>query len=122
MRGGRKLAPRFLARNRKPTHLFMATHTETPTDHIHTPHNLSHTHSLSSTQVQLQRLDESTRALLRQHLEASTSEFAMNLMASLPEVSYYPQGVAGGCEEEGQDEDNMAEDAVRACMCLCVYQ
>ena len=49
----------------------------------------------------LSHLDDNTRQLLRQHLDASTSEFAMNLMASLPDMMY-PDEEGGVGYEEGE--------------------
>ncbi len=48
----------------------------------------------------LSRLEDKTRSMLRQHLDASTSEFAMNLMASLPEISPSTAPSASGWGEE----------------------
>lgn len=43
------------------------------------------------------RLEAKARELLRHHLEASTSEFALSLLAGAPDLMWPPLGAAGGC-------------------------
>lgn len=54
----------------------------------------------SAHQSFLNKLEDNTRSALRQTLEASTSEFAVNLLASIPDV--YPEEYSVG-EEAGAD-------------------
>lgn len=65
------------------------------------PYVAFHAALRSAHQSFLSHLDDNTRQLLRQHLDASTSEFAMNLMASLPDMMY-PDEEAGAGYEEGE--------------------
>ncbi|GAX74014.1 hypothetical protein CEUSTIGMA_g1464.t1 [Chlamydomonas eustigma] len=59
----------------------------------------------------LSRLDDQTRQQLRQHLEASTSEFAMNLMASLPDMVYEEEECSEDVEDRGAGVgDRIASD------------
>jgi hypothetical protein len=57
----------------------------------------------SSHQSFLTKLEEATRAALRQTLDAATSEFAVNLLASMPDVTPPPQHDELG-EGDGVDD------------------
>lgn len=57
----------------------------------------------------LTKLEETTRAALRQTLDAATSEFAVNLLASMPDVY-----IGNGCEEDGVcDEGDGGQEGTR---------
>jgi hypothetical protein len=42
------------------------------------------------------RLEERAKGLLQHHLEAATGEFALSMMASLPDLWAAPGGMCGG--------------------------
>ncbi len=63
------------------------------------PYVTFHAALRSAHQSFLSKLEESTRAMLRQTLDAATSEFAVNMLASLPDV--YPDEVRGRGEKGG---------------------
>mmetsp|Transcript_4509 Transcript_4509/g.12314 ORF Transcript_4509/g.12314 Transcript_4509/m.12314 type:complete len:775 (-) Transcript_4509:922-3246(-) len=67
------------------------------------PYVAFHASLRSAHQSFLTKLEESTRAMLRQTLESATSEFAVNMLASIPDV--YPEEqseYSHGEEEEGE--------------------
>ncbi|KAG2439371.1 hypothetical protein HXX76_004729 [Chlamydomonas incerta] len=75
-------------------------------DNLH-PYISFHAALRSAHQSFISRLEEQARGMLRTHLEAATSQFAMNMYAHLPDPGD-PLDVEG--EEDG-DADGAAEDA-----------
>ncbi|KAJ9518676.1 hypothetical protein QJQ45_018742 [Haematococcus lacustris] len=67
------------------------------------PHVAFHATLRGAYQAFLSRLEEGTRGVLRQTLDAATSEFAVNLLASIPDVYPPETDMAGnGSDEEGE--------------------
>lgn len=85
-------------------------------DNLH-PYISFHATLRSAHQSFISRLEEQARIMLRTHLEAATSQFAMNMYAHVPDPGD-PLDVEG--EEDG-DMDGAAEDAEvrRTPRCVC---
>ncbi|KAJ9518938.1 hypothetical protein QJQ45_026218 [Haematococcus lacustris] len=67
------------------------------------PHVAFHATLRGAYQAFLSRLEEGTRGVLRQTLDAATSEFAVNLLASIPDVYPPETDMAGnGSDEEAE--------------------
>ncbi|KAF5825608.1 hypothetical protein DUNSADRAFT_8137, partial [Dunaliella salina] len=73
------------------------------------PYVAFHASLRSAHQSFLTKLEESTRAMLRQTLESATSEFAVNMLASIPDV--YPEEQSE--YSHGEEEEVEANGGVR---------
>lgn len=74
------------------------------------PYVAFHAALRSAHQAFLAKLEESTRTALRQTLDSATSEFAVNLLASLPDL-YHEEEEDGGMDGAGALEGGEGEEA-----------
>lgn len=73
-------------------------------------------------QAFVSKLEEQTKAVLRQHLDSATSEFAVNLLASLPDI-YSEEDDDEGLEGDISGEADAVTHGVQALqVCFMTHQ